>query len=101
MKLGTSFSPQLSLGSNHHNKDFSSAQAQWAGLAMPTVSVKRDLLFRALGRTYSECASRSLCSAPLLGGWDPLAKRRCGHVYAARRFWPRVWGPARVGQPRM
>ncbi|XP_055429567.1 phenylalanine--tRNA ligase beta subunit isoform X3 [Bubalus kerabau] len=61
---------------------------------MPTVSVKRDLLFRALGRTYSECAPRSLCSAPLLGGWDPLAKRHCGHVYAARRFWPSVRGPA-------
>lgn len=61
MKLGTSFSPQLSLGSNHHNKDFSSAQAQWAGLAMPTVSVKWDLLFRALGRTYTDEEFDELC----------------------------------------
>lgn len=44
------------------------AQAQWARFAMPTVSVKRDLLFKALGRTYSECPPSTLGSAPLLGG---------------------------------
>jgi hypothetical protein len=45
------------------------AQAQWVRFAMPTVSVKRDLLFQALGRTYSECPLSTLSSAPLLGGW--------------------------------
>lgn len=38
------------------------AQAQCSRLAMPTVSVKRDLLFQALGRTYSECPPRGLGS---------------------------------------
>lgn len=40
------------------------AQAQCPRLAMPTVSVKRDLLFQALGRTYSECPPRGLGSVP-------------------------------------
>lgn len=38
------------------------AQAQCSILAMPTVSVKRDLLFQALGRTYSEWPPRGLGS---------------------------------------
>lgn len=40
------------------------AQAQCPRLAMPTVSVKRDLLFQALGRTYSECPPRGVGSVP-------------------------------------
>lgn len=64
------------------------AQAQWSGLAMPTVSLKRDLLFRALGRTYSEYTSDSLGSAPLLRGWDPLQKGIVAMFILPRRFWP-------------
>lgn len=40
------------------------AQAQCPRLTMPTVSVKRDLLFQVLGRTYSECPLRGLGEVP-------------------------------------
>lgn len=56
------------------------AQAQCPRFAMPTVSVKRDLLFQALGRTYSECPPRSLGSVP---GGSPAgpAEGRAGGVW--------------------
>lgn len=65
------------------------AQAQCPRLTMPTVSVKRDLLFQALGRTYSECPPHSLVSVP---GGARLAQQK--GVLAAfvppHGVWPRT-----------
>uniref|UniRef100_A0A2K6BNG9 Phenylalanine--tRNA ligase beta subunit n=1 Tax=Macaca nemestrina TaxID=9545 RepID=A0A2K6BNG9_MACNE len=53
---------------------------------MPTVSLKRDLLFQALGRTYSECRPYTLGPTPLLGGWTSekeIISKEQGNVKAA------------------
>lgn len=72
------------------------AQAQWARLAMPTVSVKRDLLFQALGRTYSECRPHSLSIVALLGRWD----RPRPHPHPHLRKGQRSCSPACFGLRR-
>lgn len=58
---------------------------------MPTVSVKRDLLFQALGRTYSEwrgraggCAGPRLASRRLPGGRLAGAARARGGAGGGR-----------------
>lgn len=70
------------------------AQAHCPRFAMPTVSVKRDLLFQALGRTYSECPPRGLGSVP---GAACLARQKV--VLAAfvppRGVWPCAAGVCR------
>lgn len=67
---------------------------------MPTVSVKRDLLFQALGRTYSECRLHSLSTVAILRGWDctPTPTSEKGIVAAIMQpgmFWP--WAVGRGG----
>lgn len=54
---------------------------------MPTVSVKRDLLFQALGRTYSECPPRGLGSV-LWGARFTLQKGVLAAFMPPRGVWP-------------
>lgn len=68
-----------------------SEHAQLSLLAMPTVSVKRDLLFQALGRTYSECRHRNLGTVALLGERDPPTHKKqnkTGIVITFMQPWP-------------
>lgn len=50
---------------------------------MPTVSVKRELLFQALGRSYSECPPSPPCCGTCYPAPRPPGCHRCGPSAAA------------------
>lgn len=70
------------------------AQAQCPRFTMPTVSVKRDLLFQALGRTYSECPPRDLGSVPG-GACHARQKGVLAAFVPPRGVWPFAAGVCR------